>query len=194
MNILNKNNNKNSFVLCELHYTPIHGKTPDSYKYIEGHYIVICKAEPYSGKLLLDENMQDEEEDEDDDDDDVTIHEIIDKYKELYEELVEEDILEHNEHQVIRNYTNIIVNDNYLTPQIAQCILLPTKEMICIIKTFWINIIVRAWKRVIKERHKIIQLRCSPRATNYREHFGVWPQYCRNVPGVRGLLCNYNSK
>lgn len=191
MNILN--NNKNSFVLCELHYTPIHGKTQDSYEYIEGHYIVICKAEPYSGKLILDENIEDEEYDEFSDTD-VTIDEIIDKYKELYEELIEEEILDHSAHPVIRNYYNIIVNDNYLTPQIAECILLPTKELICIIKTFWINIIVRAWKRVIKERHQIFQLRCSPRSTTYREYFGVWPENCRNFPGVRGLLCNYNSK
>jgi hypothetical protein len=46
----------------------------------------------------------------------------------------------------IRNFAKIICNKNYIKPEIAECIILPTGETIAILKTFWIRIIQKVYK------------------------------------------------
>ena len=60
-------------------------------------------------------------------------------------------------HPIIRNYTNIVSKEDYFKPEIAQCIILPTHETIAILKTFWIRIIQRKWKKVFKLRQDNIR-------------------------------------
>jgi ubiquinone/menaquinone biosynthesis C-methylase UbiE len=40
---------------------------------------------------------------------------------------------------------------------LAQCIRLPTGETVCVIKTFWLRIIQRTWKKVFKERQRVLK-------------------------------------
>ena len=176
------NKNKNNLVLCELHYTRIHGKTKDSYEFIEGHYLVTCKAHPYSGKII----------DGDDDYENIHIIEIMQTYKNNYQRIVRERLVDIHPHPFIRNFKNIVTSKKYLVPQIAQCIILPTQEEICIIKTVWINIIVRAWKKVFKERKRIIKLRSNPLSLDEYECNGIWPESCRHLPDLKGLLYGLN--
>ncbi len=187
-------NNKYNLVLCEIHFTPIHGKTKDSDKYIENHFLVISKINPHNGKLLIpDENgnyVDDEDSDEDDDEEELLpqVDQLICTYKYLYEELLDDNFIGQYNHNTIRNYENIIRSRIFLRPQIAECIKLPTEENICILKTFWINIIIRAWKKAFMKKKELENKRNSPRSLRYRECFGVWPDYCRSLPSIRGLL------
>ena len=62
------NQSRFNLVLCEIHYTPIHGKTCNSFPTIEGHYILIYKFDGLTGIILddeLEEYYTDEEDDED---------------------------------------------------------------------------------------------------------------------------------
>ena len=57
-----------NLVLCEIHYTPIHGKTCNSFPTIEGHYILIYKFDGLTG-IILDDELEEYYTDEEDDTD-----------------------------------------------------------------------------------------------------------------------------
>ena len=185
------NSNKNNLVLCEIHFTPINGKTKYSDKNIENHFLVISKINPHNGKLLVCNeygNLVDDEDTDDEFEEKTQIDQLICTYETFYKELLENNFIGQHKHKNIRNYENIIRSKKFLKPQIAQCIKLPTEETICILKTFWINIIIRAWKNVFMKKKELINKRKSPRSLIYKECFGIWPDYCKSLPSIHGLL------
>ena len=95
--------------------------------------------------------------------------------------------LPNQNHNIFRNYRNII-RENYIKPEIAECIYLQDGESVCIIKTFWIRIIQRTWKRIFKERNNVIKNRSTIHALYYREINGKWPSYCYFYPSICGML------
>lgn len=77
----------------------------------------------------------------------------------------------------IRNWVNIMKRPEYYGLQLAQCITFQTGETVCIIKTFWLRIIQRTWKKVFKERKRILQ--------------NIYLRQIRgkiNIPSLNGLL------
>jgi hypothetical protein len=61
---------KYHLVLCELHYTPLHGKTEESDPNIEGHYLLIGKFNPRTDDILNDSDYEDDYQTDSDDSDD----------------------------------------------------------------------------------------------------------------------------
>jgi hypothetical protein len=183
------NNNKFYLVLCELHYTSYHGKTNNSFTFIEGHYLLLEKIDPnniynYSEKYI------EQEQDNDDDNYDYNSEEYninieILSYRYIYQ--LREEIL-HNiqllPHPIIRNYFSIIDNPYYIKPEIAQCITLDSGETIVILKTFWLRIIQRKWKKIYKKRVEIIRQRLLPKSLSYREYNSKWPSRLNNLPSI----------
>lgn len=55
-------------------------------------------------------------------------------------------------HPFISRYKDLCTN---MKPQIAECIYLSSGECVCIIKTFWIKIIQRRWKKIFQEKKSI---------------------------------------
>jgi hypothetical protein len=96
-------------------------------------------------------------------------------------------------HPTIRNYINIINRQNYIKPEIGQCILLPTQEEIAILKTFWLRIIQRKWKKIYKERQQIIIQRTHPNALYFRRVYGKWPSNCNYLPGLKGMIADLST-
>jgi len=189
--------NKHYLMLCEFHHPNLHGKDTSSDPNIETHYLVYDKFDPFTGISLIDiENYNyyetDTEYDSDSDDD----------YEENKIDRIEDKILflkrlyslqsEHNSyvgtHPTIRNYTNIVNNPNYIKPEIGEYIILPTQESIAILKTVWLRIIQKKWKKVFQERKNIIRKRCHFSNLSFREIYGRWPKDCLNLPGLRGML------
>ena len=82
----------------------------------------------------------------------------------------------------------IINNLNRNKLEIAECITLPSLHCIAILKTFWLKIIQRKWKNVLKERDIIIKTRCRPSSLKYREINGKWPRECFYYPILKGML------
>ena len=74
--------------------------------------------------------------------------------------------------------------------EIAECIYLPSDHCVSIIKTYWIKLIQRTWKKIYKEQKNIIKKRSNPNSLKYREIYGKWPNNCLNYPGLRGILSN----
>lgn len=177
---------KYNLVLCELHYTPIHGKTASSCPTIESHYILIDRFDPFTGMSIDSTESNDSSDsgtDSEDSDYDETIAGVQDLYNDEYYAMAI-----NIPHKTIRNYANIVRHPSYIQSQIALCIELPTGENITIIKTIWIKLIQRAWKRVYKERQDIIIGRTMIDSLNYRRLTGFWPDMYREMPGLKCLL------
>jgi hypothetical protein len=97
-------------------------------------------------------------------------------------------------HPIIRNYSNIVSKENYLKPEIAQCIILPTQETIAILKTFWIRIIQRKWKKVFKLRQDNIKKYGKLTNLYSREiNISVTPIY-NNIQSLKGMLSELKTK
>lgn len=89
--------------------------------------------------------------------------------------------------KAIKNFQKIIKSNHYLQPQIFEKIYI-NNTCCAIIKTFWIKIVQRSWKRVFKERTRIRDLRRSVRAILYWQMTNKWPNYCSYMPGLRHMI------
>ena len=74
--------------------------------------------------------------------------------------------------------------------EIAECIYLPSEHCISILKTIWLKLIQRTWKKIYKERKQIISIRRRPNSIKHREIYGTWPNNCSNYPTLKGMLSN----
>jgi len=141
-------------LLCELHCTEIHGKTKDSNPNIESHYIVydtfdsitkISHTTDYSENANTDYDSVIDCEQLDNNllmlDDEIAF------LKRIYSNMVTLN------HPTIRNYRNIISKPDYIKAEIGETILLPTQEKVAILKTFWLRIFQRKWKRIFREKN-----------------------------------------
>lgn len=125
--------NKYNLGVCEIFHTNIHGFTNNSYKYIHGHYMILSiihKSDFYT-MCIRD-----------------CIHDYINSVYRYYN--INNHKLIH--HPNIRNYNNIISNKNNIKLNIIQIINLSTNENIAIIKTFWLKILQRKFKKKYKNR------------------------------------------
>jgi len=156
---------KYNIVLCHLYNTEMHGPIDQFYS---SHHLVDTRFK----YLDID-----------------TIDEIADDISNYYLHLcmIQSKKIKHT---LIQNYKNIIQREDYIKPEIAECIYLNTMECICILKTFWIKIIQRKWRNILKERKKRICIRCHPNSLKYREYYGYWPDNCNHLPVLRGMLSN----
>jgi hypothetical protein len=60
--------------------------------------------------------------------------------------------------------------------------------LVSIIKTIWIRLIQRCWKKVFKLRKRIMEIRKTYYSLLFRERHGKWPKECLQLPGLNGLL------
>ena len=56
-----------------------------------------------------------------------------------------------------------------------------------IIKTFWLRLVQRTWKRIYKERIRIIKKRLHPNSLHYRNIHGKWPTGLHYLPSIRDM-------
>jgi len=58
----------------------------------------------------------------------------------------------------------------------------------CILKTFWIKWIQRAWKKQYAKRKELLHARSNLLAQIYFEVHGSYPPMLQNIPSIHGLL------
>lgn len=153
-------NTKYNIVLCELFNHLIHGKSNSE---VTKHYLNICTFKQLDMR-------------------------IVNETCTLYNEGYIERINTLSRHKFIRNYKNIITGLNYIKPEIGEKIYLESGHCVCIIKTLWLKIIQRAWKKIYKNRKNVISQRCTIDALNCRRITGKWPEGCNYLPDIRGML------
>jgi len=63
----------------------------------------------------------------------------------------------------------------------------------CIIKTLWIRIIQRRWKKVYAQRGEVLRMRGSIQAQRHFELYGKYPSTVPPMPRLQGMLSDYLS-
>lgn len=76
------------------------------------------------------------------------------------------------------NYRKIIRNNKYFTINVIDEEELETMELVGTLKTCYISIFQRKWRKIFNERNKIKKLRMNPKNIMYRKQFGKWPIHC----------------
>ena len=195
-----------NLVICEIFNKKIHGFDDNNDPTVLGHYMVshnFTKSSSDSEDVEDDTDSEydtDEDTDTDTDEDTNTIIDLnkikesvfyntsffLKMYKITYNNLNNS----MKNHSIIRNYKQIVAQQNYIQLHIAKVIYLSGSECVAILKTFWIKIIQRTWKKIYKKRCIVIALRKSPSSLFYRERHSKWPDNCLYLPSLQGLLSN----
>jgi hypothetical protein len=149
---------KYTISLCELYNKILHGDDNSAVLY---HYLVHCRCK------ILDIDFIN----------DIT-HNMNNKYN----------CLDNQCHDIFRNYIQIVLRENYVKPEITECIYLNTGHCVAILKTFWLRLVQRKWKNIMKERENIIIKRRQQKSLRYREITGKWPNDCLEFPQLKGML------
>ena len=177
--------NKFHLVLCEIYNKHIHGDFEEN----DVHYLTLYK-------FNFDLNSSDINEDEDSEDEDSVCYSNLFEVKNIAKYFTKQyqkmkrrsDYFLVSQHPIIRNYKQLIESPNYFKPEIGECVYLKNGTCVCILKTFWIRIIQRAWKKVFLERKKLWIKRMFYSSIFHRELHGNWPKSCGIMPGIKGLL------
>lgn len=103
---------------------------------------------------------------------------IVDKCQETYNTMNE---VNKYQHKNIKNYWEVY--KKYSTQlQLVDSTTLPSGENVSVIKTFWLKVFQRKWKKIVAERKRIVELRKRMSSLKYRQLHGRWPEDCRNMP------------
>ena len=188
----NSNNNTGRFnlVLCEILNKNIHGNDAN----IDGHYLIINKFDASTGSAICSDSGSGsgsdlEDDDYESDDSSTSLELFTNDYNDYYHQEISPNV----KHSIIRNYQNIIARSDYIRPEIAECIVLPSQHTIAIIKTIWIKIIQRKWKKVYAERNRIMKTRMLYSSLKTREITGKWPASCNYLPTLYKMLSNLTN-
>jgi hypothetical protein len=95
--------------------------------------------------------------------------------------------LKKNDNNFIRRFPN------HIKLEIAECLYLPSEHCVSILKTFWLRLIQRIWKKIYIERKSIIKKRSNPNALFYKQIYGKWPNNCLYYPQLKGMLSNLSK-
>jgi hypothetical protein len=190
--------------ICELHHDLLHGFDENSSPDVKGHYLLMEKFNNLHKYIVNDvyNSRYDDYEEEElensdnsnssivDSDDEVENDnpKLIDLYRYKYSILLKSATFMNSCHSVIRNYHNIIKSFYYIQPHIVECVYLPSPggECVAILKTFWLRIVQRTWKRVYKQRMAML---CSVPMMRLREiRSGRFVYEKIHIPGLRGML------
>lgn len=68
---------------------------------------------------------------------------------------------------------------------IVKCEELSGLEQVGYIKTFWLKIVQRRWKKIYKERQEMLKRRSSIVALRERQQTGQWPKHLQQWPKFR---------
>ena len=143
--------------ICEIFNPRIHGKDENSSIGIENHFIV---KETFELDEFYNNSYQD------------TINALRNNYNKIA----------NIDHPTIRNYNKIIKTNNFIKLDIIYIDELSGNESVGYIKTFWIKLIQRRWKKIYKQRQDILKGRMSPRSIREKQITGKWPKGLRLWP------------
>jgi hypothetical protein len=91
------------------------------------------------------------------------------------------------EHPTIRNYDRVV--DKYMRLEIIQTDVLSGQEEVAYLKTFWLRIVQRRWKKIYKARKDILQQRQQLKSIQERQRTGKWPVGLRDWPLFNLYAC-----
>jgi hypothetical protein len=159
--------NKRVILLTELYNNYSYDDDNDNNNELELHYMLIGIYEPYTYYLShLNYNndickiIQNDHN---------KIHRNINKEIISTRMFYKKASLYPNLNTSISNYYNIVQCERYIKPEIGQNIQLESGHCVSIIKTIWIKLIQRTWKKIYKMKKDVIQKRQTIASINHRK-------------------------
>jgi hypothetical protein len=150
--------------ICSLFHPVLHGMTETSSPEITGHFLVyttIELADFYEMSYLHEENH---------------LQRYYNAVVELYGQKLEGP-------RSIRNYLSVA--KKYSRLEIIQAdVLSPGEEEVGILKTFWLRLIQRRWRKIYQARKRLIKERSTMGALRERQLTGQWPRHLRQWPAA----------
>lgn len=96
------------------------------------------------------------------------------------------------------HHKNAVKMKKTMELQIIETVKIPTAEGFlmhyAIVKTMWISLIQRHWKKLCAERKRILAIRASPYQQKLREIQGKYGDECLTYPSARGILSCYSVR
>ena len=152
------NRRTRKLAICEVFNPVFHGSDENSSPNINSQFLVytlIDLDEFYSGEYLYEANS-------------------LRRYRHAIT------LLHGSEHPNIRNYQKVA--RKYMRLEIIQADVLVGGEEVAYLKTFWLRLVQRRWKKIYQARKEIIQKRSHIQALQERQRTGQWPIGLRTLP------------
>jgi hypothetical protein len=86
-----------------------------------------------------------------------------------------------------------ILNIQNAKVHIMKLCILPDDTYSVILKTHWLRLVQRHWKKIFKERKHVIKGRCKIQNRFYKEIHGRYPYGLNYVPTIHGMLSEYKG-
>jgi hypothetical protein len=74
--------------------------------------------------------------------------------------------------------------------EIMKLIVLEDGTFSVLLKTVWLRLVQRRWKKIMQNRKDQLRKKCSLRALNTREMIGKFPLELRREMGIMGMMTN----
>ncbi len=147
--------------ICEIFHPVLHGEAE---MHVNSHFLIyttIDLPDFYSREYLSEEN---------------SLRRYVKAVQILHGSLNET-------HPLIRNYRTVA--KKYIRLEIIQADVLDGQEEVAYLKTFWLRIVQRRWKKVYKARKEILRQRQQMIALQERQRTGNWPPHLRSWPAFK---------
>ena len=90
----------------------------------------------------------------------------------------------------LHDYSIFVTNSNI---DIMKLFILDDHTYTVVIKTYWLKMIQRHWKKIYSQRKYCINRRRQIKTMMYVERNGMYPYDCHSMPGLQGMLMSYNK-
>jgi hypothetical protein len=162
---------RTELAICEIFNPSIHGINDNSSYGINGHFLV-------HNTISLDDWYS------------YSFHDIITVLRDAYDLYIRAWGNRLPQHPIVLNYEAIIQGCKYIKLDIVVIDELEGRECVAYIKTHWLRLVQRRWKKIYKQRQEIIRFRMKPSSLIKREQTGKWPKQSKIMPKFRLGLSN----
>ena len=162
---------RTELAICEIFNPAIHGSSDNSSYGINGHFLV-------HNTISLDDWYN------------YSFQDIITLLRDAYDHYISAWGNRLPQHPIVLNYDTIIRGCKYIKLDIVVLDELEGRECVGYIKTHWLRLVQRRWKKIYRQRQEIIKLRARARSLIKREQTGKWPKQSRRMPKFRLELVN----
>ena len=96
------------------------------------------------------------------------------------------------EHPSICNYQKVATK--YMRLEIVQADVLAGGEEVAYLKTFWLRLVQRRWKKIYQARKEMLKKRSGIKALHERQRTGMWPIGIRMWPTRQAYECGLHDR
>lgn len=97
-----------------------------------------------------------------------------------------------NIHTYLKSYS--IFQRTHPTIEIMKLNILENGRYTVLIKTHWLRLVQRHWKKTFAERLRVIRRRAQPSSLVYSQQTGAYPDGLHRIPTLYGMLRQYSSE